>query len=86
VNSRKYKRIFISPTFKQTEWGTEDGQIHVEGPEWHPPLIFNIVQAMLVDPIPPPQFIAEVTPELHEQARGKVRLACVSLTRASRRS
>lgn len=75
---KKYKRIYTSPTFTQTEWLTEGGDFF-EGQPGRPPIVLQTLRTMLVSPIPSQRAQAQVTLALHEQPRGGVKLPCVSL-------
>ena len=75
----KYKRIYTSPSFSQSVWATEDGNVRFEGQPGQPTLAFQTLRTKLVSPIPSRQSISDVTLAIHEQSRGNVKLSCLSL-------
>jgi hypothetical protein len=46
----KYKRIYISPSFTQTEWATEDGNYYRTGAKYRPSLALALVHRELQSP------------------------------------
>ncbi len=75
----KYKQIFTSPAFTQTEYGSAGGNYHTGDSASAPyPQAFLIEQ--LLRPMPSQEDIDEANPERRERAFGSVKLQCVMLS------
>lgn len=77
----KYKRIYTSPSFTQTEWATEDGKYYRTGRLYVPPIVLSLVRSQMISPMPSEQEISDAVLTRQVQGSGKGKLVCVSLTR-----
>jgi TonB family protein len=76
---KKYKQIFTSASFTQTEYVTEKGIFRTGNPDAVPyPQQFLVEQ--ILHPMPTQAEIDEANPERRDQDFGKVKLVCVMLS------
>jgi TonB family protein len=76
---RKYKQVFTSAAFTQTEYRTETGTYRT-GNRLSVPYPQAFLVEQLLRPMPSQEDIDEASPERREQAFGKVQLQCVMLS------
>jgi TonB family protein len=79
----KYKRIFVSPTFNQVEYGTADGPRRTGTPDGAPDELARIVDAVL-NPIPlDAASISAAKLQAQPLALGQAKLMCVTAALAA---
>ena len=75
----KYKRSYTSSTFTQTEFKTSDGRYRT-GDHDSPPYPENLVEDLLLHPLPSSEETQDSTPERRVLIAKKVKLQCVMLS------
>ncbi len=76
VTPKKYKVIFTSPSFNQTEWGTEDGGFFLPVGSRDNSSLRSLIRSRLLNPF---EFVEKGTLTSHHETLGNVNLNCVSV-------
>lgn len=75
----KYKLIYMSPSFTQTEWGTEDGKRYRIGAQSRRPRLLALVQSQLLAPLPTEAAMSKVSFTRYPVTLGGISYSCVSM-------
>lgn len=73
-----YKRTFSSSSFTWTEYGTSKG-LYRKGEASYVPYPLNMMDTVLLNPIPPAFVVSSMNPLLRQQKSGEAELQCVML-------
>jgi TonB family protein len=77
VSSKKYKIIYTSPSFNQTEWATEDGRSFLPVGSRDSSNLRFLIRSRLLNPV---KFVGKGTLTSHLETLGNVQMNCVSVT------
>jgi TonB family protein len=78
VSEKEYKRVYASPEFARTEYGTDNGTFHSGSQDW-PSWPLSLLRRALVDPIPTKDDLENWGHRKLERKFGAVRLPCAAL-------
>jgi hypothetical protein len=77
----KYKRIYISPSFTQTEWAIENGHHYRTGARYPRPHLLALVRSQLLAPLPSEEEINNASFTQYSVKIKKATYSCVSVKR-----
>jgi TonB family protein len=77
----KYKRIYISPSFTQTEWAIENGHHYRTGARYPRPHLLALVRSQLLAPLPPEEEMNKASFTQYSVNLKKATYSCVSVKR-----